>query len=69
MNYIAESAEKAKKNSREKYIYGDKLIFIKDQLPYGFDLEYILETTESLIPRTFFHNIDSIYIGNWRLAI
>jgi len=66
MNYIAESAEKAKKNSREKHIYGDKLVFIKDQLPYGFDLEYVLETTESLIPRTFFDNIDSIYIGNFK---
>jgi hypothetical protein len=66
MNYIAESAEKAKKNSREKYIYGDKLVFIKDQLPYGFDLEYVLETVEGLIPRAFFDNIDSIYIGNFK---
>ena len=66
MNYISESAEKAKKNSREKYIYGDKLVFMKDQLPYGFDLEYVLETIESLIPQAFFNNIDSIYVGNFK---
>ena len=53
MNYISESAEKAKKNSREKYIYGDKLVYIKDQLPFGFDLDYVLETIENLIPRNF----------------
>ena len=66
MNYISESAERAKKNSREKYIYGDKLVFIKDQLPYGFDLEYVLETIESLVPRVFFDNIDSIYVGSFK---
>ncbi len=66
MNYISESAEKAKKNSREKYIYGDKLVYIKDQLPYGFDLDYVLETIENLIPRNFFENIDTIYIGKFK---
>ena len=66
MNYISESAERAKKNSREKHIYGDKLVYIKDQLPYGFDLNYVLETIEKLIPRTFFSNIDSIYVGKFK---
>jgi hypothetical protein len=66
MNYIAESAEKAKKNSREKYIYGDKLVFMKDQLPFGFDIDYVLETVEKLIPRTFFDNIDTVYVGDFK---
>jgi len=67
VNYISESAERAKKNSREKHIYGDKLVYIKDQLPYGFDLNYVLETIEKLIPRTFFSNIDSIYVGKFKI--
>jgi len=66
MNYISESAERAKKNSREKYIYGNKLVYIKDQLPYGFDLDYVLKTIENLIPRSFFENIDSIYVGSFK---
>jgi len=66
MNYISESAERAKKNSREKYIYGNKLVYIKDQLPYGFDIDYVLETVEKLIPKTFFENIDSVYIGKFK---
>jgi hypothetical protein len=66
MNYISESAEKAKKNSREKHIYGDKLVYIKDQLPFGFDLDYVLETIENLIPRNFFENIDTIYVGEFK---
>jgi|10_taG_2_1085330.scaffolds.fasta_scaffold00823_8 hypothetical protein len=66
MNYISESAEQAKKNSREKYIYGNKLVYIKDQLPFGFDLEYVLSTIESLIPTSLFENIDSIYVGSFK---
>ena len=66
MNYISESAERAQKNSREKHIYGDKLVYIKDQLPYGFDLDYVLKTMENLIPKIFFKNIDSIYIGKFK---
>ena len=66
MNYISESAERAKKNSREKYIYGNKLVYIKDQLPYGFDIDYVLETVEKLIPRTFFDNIDTVYVGDFK---
>jgi len=66
MNYVTDSARRAKKNSREKYIYGDKLIYVKDQLPYGFDLDYVIETVEKLIPRTLFDNIDTIYIGKFK---
>ena len=66
MNYISKSATAVKKNSREKYIYGDKLVFVKDQLPFGFDLDYVLETIENLLPRNFFENIDTIYVGKFK---
>jgi hypothetical protein len=65
-NYIAKSAEDAKNNSREKYIYGDKLVYLKDQLPYGFNINYVLETVESLIPEKFAVNIDTIYVGKFK---
>ena len=49
-DYIADSSNNAKKNTREKLIYGDKLVFLKDQLPYNFDLQYVLDMIENLIP-------------------
>ena len=66
MNYISKSATAVKKNSREKYIYGNKLVYIKDQLPYGFDIDYVLKTIENLIPKAFFNNIDTVYIGDFK---
>ena len=65
-NYIAKSAESAKSNSREKYIYGNKLVYLKDQLPYGFDIDYVLKTIENLVPGKFADNIDTIYVGKFK---
>tara|TARA_Y100001970_G_scaffold76688_1_gene97370 strand:- start:65265 stop:65957 length:693 start_codon:yes stop_codon:yes gene_type:complete len=65
-DYIIESSNQAKRNSRERHIYGDKLVFLKDQLPYNFDLQHVLDTIEELIPKSFFENIDAIYVGNFR---
>ena len=65
-DYIIESSGEARKNSRERHIYGDKLVFLKDQLPYSFDLQYVLDTIEKLIPKILFENIDAIYVGSFR---
>jgi len=65
-DYIIESSNEAKKNSRERYVYGDKLVFLKDQLPYNFDLQYVLKTVEELIPKNLIDNIDAIYVGNFK---
>ena len=64
--YIAESSSEAKKNSREKFIYGDKLVFLKDQLPYNFDLQYVLDTIEGFIPKSLVSNVDTIYVGKFK---
>ena len=63
--YILESSKSAKSNSREKHIYGDKLVFVKDVLPYGFNLDYVIETIENIVPRAFVENVDAIYIGKF----
>ena len=63
---ISERAKNAKKNSREHRFYGDKLVYLKDQLPFEFDLEYVLDTIEKLIPSYLVENIDIIYVGNFK---
>lgn len=65
-DYIAESSNNAKKNTREKLIYGDKLVFLKDQLPYNFDLQYVLDMVENLIPAKLIDNVDAIYVGKFK---
>ena len=65
INYVRESAQNAKNNARERHIYGDKVVYLKDQLPYGFDLNYVLETVEKLIPRRLVNNVDVIYVGKF----
>lgn len=64
--YISESSAMAKKNSKERFIYGDKLVFLKDQLPYNFDLNYVLNTIEEMIPKWMVENIDAIYVGKFK---
>ena len=64
--YILESSERAKDNNRERHIYGDKIVFIKDVLPYGFNLNYVIDTIENLIPKKLVDNIDAIYIGKFK---
>jgi hypothetical protein len=64
--HIVESAKKSKNNSREQYIYGDKLVFVKDVLPYGFNLDYVIKTVENLVPKKFVDNVDAIYIGKFK---
>jgi hypothetical protein len=56
---------KSQNNTRERQIYGNKVVYLKDQLPYGFDLNYVLETVENLISPSLVHNIDTIYVGDF----
>ena len=65
LRYIKENVRKAQSNSRERRIFGSKLVYLKDQLPYGFDLDYVLRTVEDLISPHLVHNIDAIYVGDF----
>ena len=38
LRHIKENVRKAQNNNREQHIYGNKLVYLKDQLPYGFDM-------------------------------
>ena len=63
---ISKNAELAKKNSREHRFYSDKLVYLKDQLPFEFDLKYVLETIEDLIPPHLVENVDVVYVGKFK---
>ena len=65
LRYIKENVRKAQSNSRERRVFGSKLVYLKDQLPYGFDLDYVLRTVEDLISPHLVHNIDAIYVGDF----
>jgi len=64
--YIVESSTAAKKSSKERLVYGDKLVFLKDQLPYHFDLQYVLDTVEGLVPKWLVNNVDAMYVGSFK---
>ena len=64
--YISASSTEAQKNSRERFVHGDKLVFLKDQLPYNFDLSYVLQTIEEFIPKELITNVDAIYVGKFK---
>ena len=65
LRYIKENVRKTQNSAREREIYGNKLVYLKDQLPYGFDLNYVVRTVEELIPRHLAHNVDAVYVGNF----
>mgnify|MGYP003637846534 FL=1 len=65
LRYIKENVRKSQNTTRERYIYGDKLVYLTDQLPYSFNLGYVLKTVEELIPSYLVHNIDTIYVGDF----
>ena len=63
---ISERARKAKNTGREHQFYGDKLVYLKDQLPFEFDLRYVLDTIETLVPSRLVQNIDVVYVGKFK---
>ena len=66
LDYISTSSKNFKKNQREKNLYNDILVFLKNQLPYEFDLDYVFETIEGLLSKKYFSNIDVVYIGSFQ---
>ena len=66
LEYINTSSRVYKKNKREKSIHNDILVYLKDQLPFEFDLDYVFETIESLLSKNFFSNVDVVYIGHFK---
>tara|TARA_R110000851_G_scaffold2600_3_gene10568 strand:+ start:2813 stop:3490 length:678 start_codon:yes stop_codon:yes gene_type:complete len=65
IDYIKKSAVKALKERKEKFLFNNILVFLKDDLPETVDIEVVLKKIEETIPTHFFYLIDAIYIGHF----
>ena len=61
--YISESSSRARSAQKERTLYGDVLVLVKDPLSDNVDLEYSLEKIEQAIPRHLAYGLDSVIIG------
>jgi len=60
-NYIKESLRSAS----EKLLYNKIIVFVKDPLPEGVDLDYVLSSIEKRVPEHLTYGIDMVYIGDF----
>ena len=60
---ITESHRLAVESKKEYALYGNKLVYVNNPLPDGFDLQYVLSTVEDRVPRLFAHEVDYVMIG------
>ena len=59
---IKESKERAT-TALGEYQLGNTFVFVKDPLPEGFDMPYVLGKIKNILPVDFTDLIDSLYIG------
>ena len=64
--YVRIRAKKTLKESREKYVHNSVLVYVKDKMPASFDLDEVIAELERTIPVELFHEVDSIYIGQFK---
>jgi len=60
-NYIKASL----KESTQKISINNVYTFIKDPLPEGFDLDYVLKTVKKIVPEHLVYGLESIFIGQF----
>lgn len=66
ISYIKSSADKAKKNNREHSLFGSVPVMIKDFIENEeINLSAVLKRIEKNVPKKLFHNLDTIYIGQF----
>ena len=66
ISYIKSSANKAKKNNREHSLFGSVPVMIKDFIENEeINLSAVLKKIEKNVPKKLFHNLDTIYIGQF----
>jgi len=53
------------KESKQKALINNIYTFIKDPLPVGFDLDYVLSTIKKTVPEHLVYGLESIYIGQF----
>ena len=60
------SSEEAKKELGEYILFGSIQVYTIKPLPDNVNLGSVLQTIEEKVPKVFFHNVDSIYIGQFK---
>ena len=53
------------KGSKQKVLINNIYTFIKDPLPEGFDLDYVLKTVKNTVPEHLVYGLDSVFIGQF----
>ena len=53
------------KESKQKILINNIYTFIKDPLPAGFDLDYVLDTIKKTVPEHLVYGLESIYVGQF----
>ena len=64
-DFIKESHERSKKVEDIRLIFNSVPIHIKDPLHQNIDLDRVVAFLERTLPRSFFHDLDLIYIGEF----
>ena len=65
MNWLEESVKRSKK-LRMHYMLKDVDIYIKDQLPEGVDVDFVIRYVAKRLPNHVLNNIDVIYVGQFQ---
>lgn len=65
MNWLEESVKRSKK-LRTHYMLKDVNIYIKDRLPEGIDVDFVIRYVAKHLPNHVLSNIDIIYIGHFQ---
>ena len=65
MNWLEESVKRSKK-LKDHYMLGNVDIYIKDQLPEGIDVDFVIRYVAKRLPNHVLSNIDIIYVGHFQ---
>jgi len=65
MNWLEESVKRSKK-LKDHYMLGNVNIYIKDQLPEGVDVDFVIRYVAKRLPNHVLSNIDIIYVGHFQ---
>lgn len=64
-NYIKQSNKKVLSEQKEFYSFNNIFVYIKDSLPEHINIKSILEKIEKKIPSHLFHEVESIFVGQF----
>ena len=65
MRKMDEYIQNSLKESKQKVLINNIYTFIKDPLPVGFDLDYVLETVKKTVPEHLVYGLESVYVGQF----